>query len=528
MVTDPAALERYLARRPYVLPSFKGQPSKSIEQAIKTRTGKAPVFLTEPRAHQLEGLAFALHLERCLLYYGMRLGKTKITLDWAMHLRRTGAWKGAGLIIAHAPVGLDVWVAEAAKHSNLTIKAVHLDVSELIDTIANPPDLVVMTWSGMQQMFTVSKQVKRGKRKGETKLYPDLGIVRLVAEAFTLVAIDEIHTASNWESLQYKIGLELVSNCRFRLGLTGTPFGRDPYKVWAQFRLIEGGDIFTKNFLFFVEAFSKRKLNPFSRRRDTKGKGYELVMDDTKLPILSAKIAAAAMSYSRAEVVTDDVQAGVVDLHMGGRQLEAYRDAVDRIIKLPGHDPRELVSTFHRLRQISSGYLPYVDDEGEERLVAFPHSAKFEWLEAFLDEAPPGMPMLFFHDYIHTGRLICEALKARKLGHVWMRGDGQDKTKLVKAFQVGNAQIMVANAKSGGISVDLNRTDYMCYFESPVSPITRAQSEARPLAERSGRLLTLDDLVCSPMDKRVLEFIKEGKDLMHEVVTKNDLKQLRI
>ena len=137
------------------------------------------------------------------------------------------------------------------------------------------------------------------------------------------------------------------------------------------------------------------------------------------------------------------------------------------------------------------------------------------------------MSMLFFHDYVHTGRLICNVLKARKLSHVWMPGDGQDKTKLVNAFQNGNAQIIVANAKSGGISVDLNRADYMCYFESPVYPLPEHGAEARPLAERNGRLLTLDDLVCSPMDRRVLDFIKE-QGPMHEVVTKNSLKQLRI
>lgn len=527
MVTSPDAIAGYLARRPYVLPSTKGMTRAELEWSIKTRTGKLPVFKTEPRPHQLEGLTFALHLEKALLFFGMRLGKTKITLDWCSHLRRSKTWTGTGLIIAHAPVGLDVWVNECAKHSDLTIKAVHLDINDLFDAIAHPPDLIVMTWSGMQQMFCSMKEIKRGRRKGESKLYPDLGIIRLVAEAFDLVVIDEIHTCSNWQSLHFRMGLELVAGCRFRLGLTGTPFGRDPYSIWAQFRLIEGGDILTRNFLFFMEAFGKRKQNHFSARKDAKGVGYEIVIDEKKLPILSAKIAAGSMSYARAEVQADNVESSVIQLRMYGQQRQAYLDAINKLINLPGLDPQVIGATFHRLRQISSGYLPYVDENGEEHLVRFRGNAKQSFLEDFLETMPSGMPMIIFHDYIQSGKLICDVLKKQKIKHVWMRGDGKNKTPLVQAFQSGEAQVIVANATSGGVAVDLNRADHMLYFESPVSPIIRAQSEARPLAERKGRLLSMDDLVASPMDLRVLDFIRQGKDLMHEVVTRTDLRSLR-
>jgi SNF2-related domain len=525
MVTSPEAIERFLKHKFTLEPSLKGRSEKELINRIRKATGTAPVFLTEPRPHQLEGLTYALEQKRALLYFGMRLGKTKITLDWASQLRRCGLWRGTGLIIAHAPVGLDVWVSEARKHSKLSIKAIHLSVDELIETIANPPDLIVMTWSGMQQMFCEMRTVKRGKRKGETKLYPDLEIIRLVASAFDLVAIDEIHVCNNWDTLHYKMAVELVHHCNFRLGLTGTPFGRNPYSLWAQFRLIDGGVALSASFPFFKEAFGREKLEWFSKRRNKEGKGYVIVFDEKKTDILTHKLSSCSMAYSRAEVADDEIEAGIVQLRMRGAQRKAYLDYIDKIIDQNEIDEEVTKSSYHRLRQISSGYLPYTDATGKEKIVHF-ESAKLDWLSDFLDEVEDA-PVLIFHEYIETGRIICEFLKKRKKSLVWIRGDGKDKTGLVKAFQSGDAQFCVANATSGGISIDLNRADYMVYFESPVSTITRAQSEARPLAERNGRLLSMDDLVASPVEAKILDYLHQGRNLMNEVITKQSLAALR-
>ena len=54
----------------------------------------------------------------------MRTGKTKISLDWLSYLIYTGQLTQKALIVAHAPVGADVWEGEAAKHSYLNLAVV--------------------------------------------------------------------------------------------------------------------------------------------------------------------------------------------------------------------------------------------------------------------------------------------------------------------------------------------------------------------------------------------------------------------
>jgi hypothetical protein len=520
MVTSPEAIRRYLDRRFHVPPSLKGADRQTLFDIIKDATGRYPVFSTQPRSHQLEGLTFALWRERALLFYGMRLGKTKIALDWANHLKETGRWRGMGLVIAHAPIALDVWANEAQKHSTLNVRVIHHDVELLIETIANPIDLMVMTWSSMQQMFTVKKEVKRGKRKGEEKLYPDRDLLRLISGVLNLAVIDEIHECKNWGSLHFYMAEALLENARFRLGLTGTPFGRNPFDVWAQAKLIDGGEALGRNPMFFQEAFGEQKANSFTPT------GKSLVFDKTKMPILSDRLAAISMSYSRSEVVQDHIDKGLIELRMHGAQRDAYNDCIDKFVKLEGRlDPIEIGNTFSRLRMIASGYLPFTDNEGDARLITFPEDVKGAWLEELFEEGWGG-PMIIFHEYIQTGRHIGNILTRLKRKHVWLYGDSKDRAGLVRAFQNKEVNILVANSKSGGVSIDLNRADYMLYYESPSSPITRAQSEARPLAERHGRLLTMEDLICSPTEKRILSFIDEGKDLMNSIVVKRDYKAL--
>jgi SNF2 family DNA or RNA helicase len=499
---------------------LKGLEEETLMGLIHDMTGRYPSFQTPPRPHQLEGLAFALLLERALLFYGMRLGKTKIALDWAQHLKSCGRWSGMGLVIAHAPIGLDVWRNEIAKHSKLHAVVIHHDRELLIKTIAEPVDLMIMTWSSMYRMFAIKKKVTRGKRKGEDKLYPDRPMLRLLSGAIDLVIIDETQECKNYAGLPFAIAEELVASARFRLGLTGTPFGRNPYDLWAQAKLIDDGQALGTNPMFFKEAFGQRKYHHFAKGNST------TAFDKKKQPLLAKRMAAVAMSYARSEVVTDNVQSGVTELNMHGAQLAAYNECIDKAIKLEGiADPLEIGNVFSRLRMIASGYLPWKDQDGEDRLVYFPEDVKAHWLEEMLGEEPVG-PTIIFHEYIETGRHICKQLERLKKPHVWLWGGTPNREMLRLQFQSGKIDYFVANTKSGGVAIDLNRADYLLYYESCTSPITRAQSEARPLAEREGRLLTMEDLICSPTERRILGFIAEGVDMLDKIIVKRDYKKL--
>ena len=508
------AIERYLARVPRAPPAFKGVPPRVLSATVYDQLG-LPIepAKTPPRGqYQLEGLAFALYLRRALLFYDMRLGKSWIALNWAEHLRRSGLWQGKGLVIVHAPIALDVWDTEAPKHSNLKVRIVHTKQTEFIEALESDCDLVVVPWSGLQQIFAVKQAVKVHKLVNkqsqfvrQNKVRPDIVAANMAAEAFSLVIIDEIDRARNRGTLRFKIATALVQYCELRLGLTGTPFGRNPFDLWAQTFLVDAGKTLGRSYNFFCNAFGKESKD---RRK--------LIFDHRKESLLRTRMNTISLSYERAEVHDVNIMLGQIELHMCGEQREAYSRALDRLIKIGASEPQEMIASFVRMRQISSGYLPFTDEQGIERVMTFPYNPKVEWLTD-LFKSGVERQIIIFHEFIRSGDTICKLLAEAKVTHGWLYGGTKDTNKVKYDFVNGHTQVLVANAVKGGMAIDLPVADYVLFWESPTSPVIRQQAEARPMS-RGAKLLMIDDLVCSNVERRILSFIKEGKDLLQNLV----------
>jgi helicase-like protein len=522
-------LEELLARRTPDVPAFKGMDPARIKQCIRERTGFDLITKTEPRAHQLEGLGLAIHLERVLIYFGMRLGKSALALYWATHLRRSGLWRGRGLIVAHAPIGLSVWQEQADTHSHLKIRCVQNSADEFIDALNSDCDLVVVPRTGLQAMFAYKKLSVKKKRN---KLYPDMELLDLAAAEFSLYISDEIHMAGNPTSLWFNIEAAIVRRCRFRMGLTGTPIGRDPFAIWGQAFLVDSGRTLGENYYVFEQAYGTKKRNWFSPRKapmlnKKTGKmvmtGYDWVFDKNKMSVLTEKIASISMAYDFTEVRQVGISPSVVRLTMSKAQQDLYDQCINKVIKMHEfRDPQEIKNTFIRLRQIASGYIPYTDKSGVATIVRIPGSVKLEWLDEMLSVLPDDMQAVVFHDYTETGAMICERIKAAGITHGWIHGrvdSGRANTHEMHKFQKGESRVLVANAAVGSMAIDLRCADYLLFFESPTSYKIRKQAEARPLSDDRGtRAVIMDDLVCAPVEDRILGFLREGKDAVAAIM----------
>jgi hypothetical protein len=510
MPTSPEAISRFLLEKPEPPPfAFRGADPARLDDVIWGVGEHELLAKTMPRRHQLEGLAFALWARRALLFFEMRTGKTKLALDFVSHLIVSEQIIGRALIIAHAPIGADEWENQIPQHSHLDVRRVRSgpDAFEQFERAARGNcDAVLISWSTLQQIFTVKRPATQGRNKGKEKLYVNRERCRELARCFDAAVIDEIHMAGHSDTLRFNIAAELIQRCEWRLGLTGTPFGRDPMLLWAQAYLMDSGYALGRSFFFFRAAFGKPKYNPFTRAMT------DYVFDAKKLPLLREKMAAMTLTCELREIQEVNVLSGVVRLDMSYEQRRAYEEAIDNLIKLRTGEVAEIDNIFVRLRQIASGYLPFVNDEGEERIVDFPDAAKYAWLEDTLSELPDGMQCVIFHEFIHSGERICALLKRLKIRHEWLYGGAKRRPELLARFQSGQSRILVANAATGGMAINLSAADYLVFFESPASVIARRQAEARPLA-RGARPLVIDDVVCAPVEQKLLDFVQEGQSL---------------
>ncbi len=78
-----------------------------------------------------------------------------------------------------------------------------------------------------------------------------------------------------------------------------------------------------------------------------------------------------------------------------------------------------------------------------------------------------------------------------------------------------DCRILVANSVSGGTGLNLQIANYVIFYESPVSPIHRLQAEWRCYRAGQTKAVFIYDLVVAEsVDEKILEFIKEGKNLL--------------
>lgn len=513
MPLNPNAILNFLANIPPEPVVFKGKAEDWLFDWVRRVGGVDPIFKTKPRKVQVEGLAFTISSPCALLFYEMRTGKTHIALNWLTYLKTTKRISKA-LIIVHAPIGVDEWESQIPLHSDLDITPIRSSASaadEFLTAAQSDADIVI-AWSTLQAIFThkVAEIDKNGKEV--SKLKPNIPLLQAASECFDAVVIDEIHKAGHKNSLRFRMAEILVSKCQWRLGLTGTPFGRNPFLLWAQLYLIDSGASLGRSYWFFEQAFGKKKYNHFTKTK------YEYTFNDELMPILQAKIKPITLSCKLTEVQDVNVLNGIVKLRMSKEQCAAYLDAANQLIRLHQGQKVEIQNAFIRLRQISSGFLPFTDRNGEARIVYF-DNPKLDWLEEFLAEL--NYKAVLFHDFIPTGQKICDLLAKCKIKHGWLHGGTKNRPSLLKEFQEGKMQILVANSATGGTGTNFSAADYVGFLESPVPVIDRKQAEFRALA-RGDRVLAMDDIICSPVEEKILGFIREGKSLLDALLADKD------
>jgi superfamily II DNA or RNA helicase len=505
-------------------PQFKGMDLDELRGYVKYITGyKYKAVGVQPRRNQLEGLVFALWQRRCLLFFDMRTGKTKIALDWLRYLKAADLCKKA-LIIAHSPVGIGVWYEQSKEHSKLNLEAIYAgpDAEQRLANAVNDPLIhgIITTWSVIQAIFA-KKQRVIVKDKEQNKLLPDKQKIEIYAKSFTSLVIDEIHRTGNHTTLSFSLVDYLGRHCENRLGLTGTPFGRDPFKLWGEYYLIDGGECLGNNFYRFRYAFGTMTENLYKKPR------IEWKFNKKMMTDLRRKIAPRMLEYSLSEIQDTPVIRNVVRLPMLEEQKRHYTALITKLIDMRKDVPdAEIEAIFIRLRQISSGYVVFEDESGTKKTVDIDDNAKLAWLENFLDEWDGTTSCVIFHEFIRTGQHIQAALTKRSIGHAWLYGavSTAKRDAAIRDFQNKKLPILVCNTV-GGIGINLSAADYMLFYESPVSVTARKQAEARPMA-RGDRPLVVEDLVCSPVEQKIIDFMSEGGNLMRSLIRKP--KQLKV
>jgi len=430
-------------------------------------------------------------------------GKTLLSIALARYFEEAKIGKRF-FVLVQRRVNKWEWAREIRKHDPTMqyciLKGSSRDKWEQLE--GNHALLTIDTYPGFARMLC---------NKFGNKLHPDRDLVDKWAQQFQGFFLDESFMVQNHRSLAFRICRQLRKSMPISFALTGTPFGRDPMALWAQMFLVDQGDTLGDTLGIYRGAFFKTNINYWG--------GYEYTFDKNKKALLHQILAHRSIRYEANAADLPEIVPIRKYVSLPQDTNTYYQKAREEIRKAKGNKII-IRNMFLRMRQISSGFLGYVDDDnGAKAQFEFPYNPKLELLLSVLESIDPDHKVIVFHDFIWSGDKICKALGKMKIGYLRIDGRTKDTPGTLERYDKDAAkQVLVLN-NSMATGLNLQIAIYGIYYESPVPVTVRTQSRRR--FERQGSEVMRKfqyDLICRrTVDERILEFHREGADLFEAI-----------
>lgn len=502
----------------FAIRKFMNRPRKNFrvykrmsEQEVLVQRDRLPVrppIWNILDHHQRVCLVVGAKMKRFAFLCGTGMGKTLLSLSLIRYFQKTGELKQILVLVPNRSNKVE-WAKQIKKHSPSTTINV-LDgssVKKWESLESSDAHVTVDTFAGFVRM--VSKSKAHRKKVGKTQLTPNPSLMNKIRKRFQGLICDESTSAKNKKSLPYRICKNVSKDMGIVFVLTGTPFNRDPIDIWSQMYLVDKGESLGETMGLFRAAFYEKKEEFF---------GPKYVFDKSKKKILHRFLANRSIRYI---AKSDELPKLIQEIKKVTlpKTAEAYYDEAVAAIKRTKGNYIENRNAFLRMRQISSGFIGFKDDDdGTTAKVELPDNPKLDLLLSTIKHFG-NRKMIVYHDFIYSGEKICAALKARGISHVLINGKTKDVQNELDQFE-GDAQVLVLNNKAGGFGLNLQHASVGIYYESPVSAIDRVQTRDRFYRRYSPHrhVYCTDLVIAGTVDETILLNHKHARNLLRAII----------
>jgi hypothetical protein len=438
----------------------------------------------------------------------MGLGKTLIVLGLLQHFWRIGTLR-RGLILTVSEDAVLNWEEEIRKWGFKVpyIALGNSPTAEKWQYIAEMGvGLVICTYPGYNYLF--AKKVKKKKGDGN-QMKPDMERIKRFAANLDAHIHDESVHLGNHQSLGFKIAKPLSSHCEIVYNLAGRPFGRNPTLMWSQQYLVDRGESFGETLGLFRAALFTEKKGYFG--------GYDYKFRKEMEPDFTRMMRHRSISYSASECLDlPPVKPIVVPVKLPKETLAYFNRFMEQLKEARG-DKQRIENIFLRMRQLSSGFIGYRDDEtGERAQIVMPTNPKLDDLLDNIEDMPYDCKFVIVHEFTWSGRAIMEGLAKRKIKAGWLWSGTKDRAAIRRRFdndEPSKFKGIVGNWRVMAEALNLQAANYLHFFETPVSVIMRDQAEKRPFRKGQSRKGFMYDYLATQADVRVRAFHKEGTNI---------------
>lgn len=508
---------------------IKEVPERELDRELK-RIGFAPARPDLPLdRHQKACLLLGVAHEGFSFWLDMGTGKTRLALELARYLMQQGEVRHGLVLVPSEESIYSTWEVQCPLWApDVPFVALGNSPSENkwreIEELP-VPGLIICTYAGLVWLLSKrrprksrGKVVKKDNGKAQQRAMRQTKLVDRMTATLDLIISDESTKLGNQGSTQFMAVRALRKKAKFYYNLAGRPFGRDPGLTWSQQWLADGGASLGETLTLFREAFYNTKPGYFG--------GFEYTLRKESWPLITQKMAHRSISYTESECgAVVPVKTEIVKVRLP-EDADAYYQKAVEAVRLARGDKRTMQNIFLRMRQLSSGFVGFKDDEtGERAQIVFPVNPKLIRLTQLIEEVPYDRKFVVFHDFTHSGRMVCEKLKQMGIKHGWIYGGADDTATPLRRFNDdASMRGLVVNARLGAMSLNLQIANYQFDFENPVGCIDKEQMDKRLPRKGQTRTVYKKELICfGTMDQRILNFHATGENMFDAIVRQPNL-----
>lgn len=426
-----------------------------------------------------------LDAKNALLFVGMGIGKSAACLDSLNDLFNTAAAYGA-LIVAPLRVANLTWPME------------------------------VKGWDQFKWMRIANLRTEQGQRaflRGKAHIYTinyeGLNtLVNLVERRgrkslpYDVVIFDELTRAKNPGSKRINHYRRRVPRVERHWGLTGTPMPNSWQDLFAQVRLVDGGERFGNNFLEFKRTYFLAPENAFV---ETPGRQQPWQPMETTLSTLEGKIADITVTLKSSDWLDiPDTHYEDTDINFSPELQKKYRTLENKLVMQLSKEKilnvANAAALVTKLLQFTSGHI-----YDEERGVHHVHNLKFDALKKIARDE--GQPLFVASIFKHEQDRIRELFPQAK----FFADAKNERTQelMLNEWNAGKIPMLVAHPASvghglnfqhgGSVIVWLTLTYSREYYEQMIARLARRGQKSVTKVYRLIAPGTIDDAVAEAL-----------------------------
>lgn len=321
-----------------------------------------------------------------------------------------------------------------------------------------------------------------------------------------LLICDELHRLKSFTSQRFKKMLPLADMCQVKLGLTGTLITNDAMDIWPQYRILDGGSTFGKNF------YSFRSLYFYDKNAGMPKQSYfpDWRVRKGSLEEFNKRVEETGMVVKKTDCLDlPPLVKKLVPLEMEGDQKKAYMEMEKNLITAFESGDVALaefaLTKSIRLQQIVSGFVTL--DSGEIKI--FKDNPRKDALEDLLEDLAPQSKIIVWATFHQNYQDIREVCKKLKLKYVELHGQvsGKERDENIAGFNHDpEVRVLIGHPGSGGIGVNLIASDVAIYYSRNFSLEQYIQSEGRNYrggSERHDKVTHIDLVAGGTVDEDV-------------------------